>query len=125
MILKTLASDNNAAFLQEPGWLATRQHGQTPDRFNNGLDSRHGIIGTSEAIRSVLDQIAIVAPTDSTVLIQGETGTGKELFAQAIHNLSRRRNGPMVTLNCAAIPSGLLESELFGHERGAFTGAVA
>jgi formate hydrogenlyase transcriptional activator len=85
---------------------------------------RHGIIGSSPAIRSVLAHINVVAPTDSTVLIQGETGTGKELFAQAIHQLSRRRAAPLVTLNCAAIPAGLLESELFGHERGAFTGAV-
>jgi formate hydrogenlyase transcriptional activator len=85
---------------------------------------RCGIIGTSDAIRTVMEQINVVAPTDSTVLIQGETGTGKELFAQAIHTLSRRRSGPLVTLNCAAIPAGLLESELFGHERGAFTGAV-
>jgi formate hydrogenlyase transcriptional activator len=83
-----------------------------------------GIIGESRAIRSVLEQIAVVSPTDSTVLIQGETGTGKEMFAQAIHKLSARRNAPLVTLNCAAIPAGLLESELFGHERGAFTGAV-
>jgi formate hydrogenlyase transcriptional activator len=85
----------------------------------------HGIIGRSAAIRSVLEQVQVVAPTDSTVLIQGETGTGKELFANAIHMLSRRRDAPLVTLNCAAIPAGLLESELFGHERGAFTGAVA
>jgi formate hydrogenlyase transcriptional activator len=85
---------------------------------------RYGIIGNSAAMRSVFEQIAIVAPTDSTVLIQGETGSGKELFAQAIHAMSRRRTAPIVTINCAAIPAGLLESELFGHERGAFTGAI-
>src|SRR5262249_24814921 len=84
----------------------------------------HGIIGSSPAIKAVLDQIDLVAPTDSTVLIQGETGTGKELVARAVHKLSPRRNAPFITLNCAAIPAGLLESELFGHERGAFTGAV-
>ena len=84
-----------------------------------------GIVGSSAALREVLDQIATVAPTDSTVLIEGETGTGKELIAQAVHNNSPRRNRPFVKLNCAAIPLGLLESELFGHEKGAFTGAVA
>jgi formate hydrogenlyase transcriptional activator len=83
-----------------------------------------GIIGKSPAIRRVLDQVAIVAPTDSTVLFHGETGTGKELLARAIHNLSSRRDRSFVRMNCAAIPSGLLESELFGHERGAFTGAL-
>jgi formate hydrogenlyase transcriptional activator len=84
-----------------------------------------GVVGSSTALRDVLDQIRTVAPTDSTVLIEGETGTGKELIAQAIHTNSRRRNRPFVKLNCAAIPLGLLESELFGHEKGAFTGAVA
>jgi formate hydrogenlyase transcriptional activator len=83
-----------------------------------------GIIGMSPAIQRVLEQVAIVAPTDSTVLLHGETGTGKELIARAIHNLSSRRDHPYVRMNCAAIPSGLLESELFGHEKGAFTGAL-
>src|SRR5271165_714668 len=82
------------------------------------------IVGKSAALRKVLEQVAIVAPTDSTVLLHGETGTGKELVARAIHNLSTRRQHAFVRLNCAAIPSGLLESELFGHEKGAFTGAV-
>src|SRR6201997_2542160 len=84
-----------------------------------------GIVGRSNALRTVLREIKTVAPTDSTVLIYGETGTGKELIARAIHELSPRRSSPFVKLNCAAIPTGLLESELFGHERGAFTGAVA
>jgi formate hydrogenlyase transcriptional activator len=84
----------------------------------------HGIIGASRLLKSVMHQVGIVAPTDSTVLIQGETGTGKELVAQAIHDRSPRRNSPLIKLNCAAIPAGLIESELFGHERGAFTGAL-
>ena len=83
------------------------------------------IVGKSPALEAVLEQVERVAPTDSTVLIQGETGTGKELIAQAIHNVSRRYGRPYVRLNCAAIPFDLLESELFGHERGAFTGAIA
>src|SRR6201997_1807286 len=82
------------------------------------------IVGKSPALRKVLEQVAIVAPTDSTVLLHGETGTGKELIARAIHNLSSRRERAYVRMNCAAIPSGLLESELFGHEKGAFTGAL-
>jgi formate hydrogenlyase transcriptional activator len=83
------------------------------------------IIGKSPALESVLEQAEQVAPTDSTVLIQGETGTGKELIARAVHDLSSRFGRPFIKLNCAAIPFDLLESELFGHEKGAFTGAVA
>ena len=97
-----------------------------------GLDERDAnprrfeqIIGSSPALESVLEQVERVAPTDSTVLIQGETGTGKELIARAIHNLSSRVGRPFIKLNCAAIPFDLLESELFGHEKGAFTGAIA
>jgi formate hydrogenlyase transcriptional activator len=83
------------------------------------------IVGQSRALKAVLKQVETVAPTDSTVLIYGETGTGKELLARAIHDLSSRRQGTFVKLNCAAIPTGLLESEMFGHEKGAFTGAIA
>jgi formate hydrogenlyase transcriptional activator len=99
-------------------------------RFGSGDQDRNPrrfeqIIGNSPALESVLEQVEKVAPTDSTVLIQGETGTGKELVARAIHNLSARCGRQFIKLNCAAIPFDLLESELFGHERGAFTGAIA
>src|ERR1700734_2257973 len=82
------------------------------------------IIGNSPALERVLEQVQRVAPTDSTVLVEGETGTGKELIARAIHNLSSRCGRPFIKLNCAAIPMALLERELFGHEKGAFTGAI-
>ena len=84
-----------------------------------------GMVGSSQMLNRTLEQVITVAPTDATVLIQGETGTGKELIARAVHNLSSRRDRQFVRFNCAAIPLGLLESELFGHEKGAFTGAVA
>jgi formate hydrogenlyase transcriptional activator len=100
------------------------------DRFGSGDQASYErrferVIGNSPALVAVLEQVERVAPTDSTVLIQGETGTGKELIAHAIHNLSSRCGHSFVRLNCAAIPLDLLESELFGHERGAFTGAIA
>jgi formate hydrogenlyase transcriptional activator len=84
-----------------------------------------GIVGSSAALRAVLDRVRVAAPTGATVLIGGETGTGKELIAHAIHMHSERRRGPFVKVNCASIPADLLESELFGHEKGSFTGAIA
>ncbi len=103
---------------------------QAFERFGAGDQERdrrrfEQIIGKSPALETVLEQVERVAPTDSTVLIQGETGTGKELIARAIHNLSSRCGRAFVKFNCAAIPLDLLESELFGHEKGAFTGAIA
>src|SRR5271167_1693189 len=83
------------------------------------------MIGSSPKFRALLDEINMVAPVDSAVLVRGETGTGKEVIAQAIHDASPRRRNPFVAINCAAIPATLIESELFGHERGAFTGALA
>jgi formate hydrogenlyase transcriptional activator len=97
---------------------STRALGQAESSFLDTIVGRHG------GLRAVLSQVATVAPTDATVLISGETGAGKELIARAIHELSPRHNRNLVKLNCAAIPAGLLESELFGHERGAFTGAL-
>jgi len=99
---------------------------RVPQNEQDRLECRfEQIIGHSPALKSVLVEVERVAPTDSTVLVLGETGTGKELIAHAIHNLSARCGRPFVKVNCAAIPFDLLESELFGHEKGAFTGAIA
>ncbi len=146
-----LASRNPAAFPPEQVDLLWRIAGQVAIAIDNSLSYQkiedlknklaeeklyledeirtfyqfEDIIGRSDALRRILQQVETVAPTDSTVLIQGETGTGKELVARAIHNLSARSKSSFVKLNCAAIPTGLIESELLGHERGAFTGAIA
>src|SRR5713226_8569453 len=98
------------------------RHAKQSAGVNDGFE---GVVGCSEPLQEALDLVRTVASTDSTVLVLGETGTGKELIARAIHNISRRRGRPFVKLNCAAIPFDLLESELFGHEKGAFTGAIA
>nr|WP_246722001.1 nif-specific transcriptional activator NifA [Methylosinus sp. H3A] len=104
---------------------ARLEKGERPAHIEARLDGIKGIVGESPAVRAVVDKIRIVAKAKSTVLLRGESGTGKELFAAAIHNLSPRQSKPFVKLNCAALPESVLESELFGHERGAFTGAAA
>ena len=104
---------------------AERENCSNRNATNLGTDEFKDIVGNSEPLLEALRLVRTVAPTDSTVLIEGETGTGKELVARAIHNLSARRGRPFVKLNCSAIPFDLLESELFGHEKGAFTGAIA
>ncbi len=107
-----------AAYSEAFGRSGSSDQNQNPRRFEQ-------VVGDSPALESVFAQVELVAPTDSTVLIQGETGTGKELIARAIHNISSRCGRQFIRLNCAAIPFDLLESELFGHEKGAFTGAIA
>ena len=122
----SLALDNALAYRRMT--FSCRRLEDERDYLQSEFQSQYNfedIVGQSAAIKHVLEQVAIVAPTDSTVLLVGESGTGKELIARAIHNLSRRRDRTFVRLNCAAVPSGLLESELFGHEKGAFTGALA
>ena len=114
----------NLAAAGFPNASAIEDHQLHLETQNSSEHCFEDIVGRSPAIQTVLEQVAIVAPTDSTVLLHGETGTGKELIARAIHKLSSRRERSYVRMNCAAIPSGLLESELFGHERGAFTGAL-
>src|ERR1700675_3698510 len=107
-----------AAYSEAFGGSGSGDRNQNPRRFDQ-------FIGRSHSLEVVLEQVERVAPTDSTVLIQGETGTGKELIARAVHNISSRCGRSFIKLNCAAIPLDLLESELFGHEKGAFTGAIA
>jgi formate hydrogenlyase transcriptional activator len=121
-----IAIDNAFAYrrIKELSDKLTQEKLYLEDEIRSELNFEE-IIGNSPVLRQVLRQVEAVAPTNSTVLIQGETGSGKELIARAVHNLSRRRVHPFVKLNCAAIPTGLLESELFGHEKGAFTGAIA
>ena len=113
------SGNSDSPIMASPGIMKCRLYDERKSE-----DGMHGMIGNSPGIKAVWDELDVVAPTDATVLIQGETGTGKELVARALHQLSPRRDAPFVTLNCAAIPTGLLESELFGHERGAFTGAI-
>ena len=120
-ILTAATVRSTASALLQTVASSSRQAEKSKD-VNEGFE---GIVGTSRALREVLDLVRTVAPSNSTVLVEGETGTGKELIARAIHQHSARRDRSFVKLNCAAIPLGLLESELFGHERGAFTGAVA
>lgn len=125
-VLESHSQEGHVAFMDEPSNDANETLCRDMEEDIDGPDSSFsGIIGRSTALRVVLNLVEMVAPNDSTVLLLGETGTGKELVARAIHDQSRRRNEAFVKFNCAAVPTGLLESELFGHEKGAFTGAIA
>jgi formate hydrogenlyase transcriptional activator len=117
------SNEDSAPIVREEEFIANTK--AFPDREESVPRAFEGMIGTSEALKRVMAHVQTVAATDSTVLLEGETGTGKELISRAIHTLSPRRARNFVKFNCAAIPSGLLESELFGHERGAFTGALS
>src|SRR5260370_25880594 len=122
--LRAFAGPPSETVAELDSYVSLRQFLESVDA-QESRNEFEGIVGSSKPFRGVLDQIRVVAPTDSTVLIEWETASGKERLAYAIHMGSRRRERPFIKLNCAAIPLGLLESELFGHERGAFTGAVA
>lgn len=118
--------DRQEAKNQQPERTGSTASGsRSSDKPSTAADGEIGIIGSCAPMQELYSKIRKVAPTDSTVLIQGESGTGKELVARALHNLSRRAKAPMISVNCAAIPESLIESELFGHEKGAFTGASA
>ncbi|NQD95877.1 sigma-54-dependent Fis family transcriptional regulator, partial [Pseudomonas sp. CrR25] len=108
-----------------PSAPAATGNGRGSDKSSDNSNGEIGIIGSCAAMQELYSKIRKVAPTDSNVLVQGESGTGKELVARALHNLSRRAKAPLISVNCAAIPESLIESELFGHEKGAFTGASA
>jgi Nif-specific regulatory protein len=123
--LHRMLSADRQRLLNECSTLEKALDSQMPARARAERPDVAGIVGESPAILEVLDTIALVAKSNSTVLLRGESGTGKELFARAVHDLSPRRTKPFVKLNCAALPESVLESELFGHERGAFTGAIA
>jgi formate hydrogenlyase transcriptional activator len=125
-VLESHSQEGHVAFMDEPSNDANETLSRDMEEDIDDPDSSFsGIIGRSTALRVVLNLVEMVAPNDSTVLLLGETGTGKELVARAIHDQSLRRNEAFVKFNCAAVPTGLLESELFGHEKGAFTGAIA
>ena len=137
MLLFRVAVNQAAAELQRRQLTAARRRADTAEQLNDEFTARNAylhaeterfwgdVVGGGKALEKVMTLVERVAPTTATILILGETGTGKELVARAVHNMSPRRQQPFVRLNCAAIPSGLLEAELFGHEKGAFTGAVA